>query len=184
MAEKKRMRTTKSKDSLAKAFIQLVESTPYEDIKINNVCEVAKVQELPSTITFKVWMSSCFIVSKSIEGIDAEKLTAEEAFAKYLDVLVTDFKQKRDFWNSVKGVNLYSSIYYCMRLWLIQTLTKYLQKYEKELAEGMSFDYFCFLLAFSIVGAFSYFLNKGKFDEKKFMNHLLQFTFVPYFAHE
>jgi len=66
MAEKKRMRTTKSKDSLAKAFIQLVESTPYEDIKINNVCEVAKVQELPSTITFKVWMSSCFIVSKSI----------------------------------------------------------------------------------------------------------------------
>lgn len=48
MAEKKRMRTTKSKDSLAKAFIQLVESTPYEDIKINNVCEVAKV----SRVTF------------------------------------------------------------------------------------------------------------------------------------
>lgn len=189
MAEKKRMRTTKSKDSLAKAFIQLVESTPYEDIKINNVCEVAKVSRVTFYNNFQSvdeFLLYCFKehLFKSIEGIDAEKLTAEEAFAKYLDVLVTDFKQKRDFWNSVKGVNLYSSIYYCMRLWLIQTLTKYLQKYEKELAEGMSFDYFCFLLAFSIVGAFSYFLNKGKLDEKKFMNHLLQFTFVPYFAHE
>lgn len=185
MNEKSGTRTFKTKTKLAKAFIKLVNHTSYDNVNINSICSEAGISRATFYNNFtdiEDFLLYCFRyhLLKDIISVDNNNKNAHEVFHEFLTVLVTDLKQKEEFWEAIKGVNLYSSIYYCMRLWLIENLTFIFRKYREDLVDGIEFDYFCNALAFSIVGAFTFLLKKGDFGEDKFAEYLYKFTFVPY----